>query len=481
MRWPFPLYLNIRQKVLVALTLCILAIGSIGMMSFHNLQAIEVKHHILEVADDLGNVILEIRRYEKNYLLYGSPEDLKETYKYIEQAREVLNSISDEESNLRAAPLMGRLRTELGTYQELLDQLTVAGSQEKLPPGGGLLEQTRESGKTLVNLSQELRALEHHRILYLLNTLKAQLLSSLAIILLLGLSLVSVVANKIVRPLRIIENTTLRIAEGDFRPIPVLDTRDETQRVVEALNRMVSELEKRRSQLVQAEKLSSLGILSSGVAHQLNNPLNNISTSCQILLEELDEADKDFARRMLTNVEQEVRRARDIVRGLLEFSRVKEFCLAPASLSQVVDRSVKLISSQIPPGIEVLTDIPENLVLQLDFQHMQQVFLNLIMNAIQAIENPPGQILLSAEIDTTGETPMAIVQVKDTGGGIRREHVRHIFDPFFTTKEVGTGTGLGLSIVYGIIQKHNGSISVDSREGEGTCFTMRLPLPTPQS
>ncbi len=119
----------------------------------------------------------------------------------------------------------------------------------------------------------------------------------------------------------------LRIAKGDFSPLPVMDTRDETQQVVEAFNRMVTELERRQDQLVQAKKLSSLGVLTSGVAHQLNNPLNNISTSCQILLEDLDQLETDFVRRVLTNVEQEVARARDIVKGLLEFSRAKEFSI----------------------------------------------------------------------------------------------------------------------------------------------------------
>ncbi|GLI32960.1 sensor histidine kinase [Desulforhabdus amnigena] len=477
MHWPFPLYLNIRQKVLVGLILCIFAIGSIGMMSLNNLKAIEKKQHLLQVADDLGNIILEIRRYEKNYLLYGSSEDLNETHKYLEEAQKVLARISPEEGNLKAVPLLNRLREELLTYKKFLNQMTHKGSQNEDASDSTLQEHTRESGKSLVDLSQELVILEHRRILYLLNTLKAQLLASLGILLLLGLSLVSVVANKIVRPLRVIEKTTLRIAEGDFQPIPVLQTHDETQRVVEALNRMVAELEKRQDQLVQAEKLSSLGILSSGIAHQLNNPLNNISTSCQILLEELDEGDKDFARRMLNNVEGEVHRARDIVRGLLEFSRAKEFSLAPASLSQVVERSVRLISSQVPPGIEVLTEIPEGLTLNLDFQQMQQVFLNLTMNAIQAIKNPPGRILIRAEINESDGEKEALIQVKDSGIGIPAENISHVFDPFFTTKEVGKGTGLGLSVVYGIVQKHQGTISVESREGEGTCFTIRLPLP----
>jgi signal transduction histidine kinase len=176
---------------------------------------------------------------------------------------------------------------------------------------------------------------------------------------------------------------------------------------------------------------------------------------------------------MLTNIEHEVHRARDIVRGLLEFARVKEFCLAPTVLFQVVERSVKLISSHVPPGIEILLDVPQDLSLNLDGQRMQQVFLNLIENAVLAIE-PPGQITIRARADLPEK--QVLVTVEDSGKGIPKGELGRIFDPFFTTREVGAGTGLGLSVVFGIVQKHHGSISVESKEGEGTRFAMRFPM-----
>jgi signal transduction histidine kinase len=226
--------------------------------------------------------------------------------------------------------------------------------------------------------------------------------------------------------------------------------------------------------LLQAKKLSSLGTFTSGIAHQLNNPLNNISTSCQILLEEGDETDPVLVRKMLTNIEQEVHRARDIVRGLLEFSRIKEFCLAPTSLRDVVDRSISLISSNVPPGVEIVKEIPKDLQLNLDAQRMQQVFLNLLENAIHAIDSPPGQIKLSAGNSDDGKG--ILISVEDTGKGIPEAQLGRVFDPFYTTKDAGSGTGLGLSIVYGIIQKHGGSIDVESKQGEGTRFNIRLPI-----
>ncbi len=476
MRWTFPLYLNIRQKIIVGLSLCVLIIGSIGGISYRSLHEIERKQRLVEIADDLSNIILEIRRYEKNYLLYGASEDLQENRKYIGEGMEVITKIFPEVEDLKAAPLIHRLKEELLGYRQLMGQLTRDEVQRGHPVDARVTDQLRERGKALVDLSQQLVQFERRRILTIVSSLKTQLLSSLAIFLIFSGFLIPVVGQKIIRPLRVIEKTTLRIAQGDFRPIPVLNSRDETQRVVEAFNRMVTELEKRQDQLLQAKKLSSLGTLTSGIAHQLNNPLNNISTSCQILLEELDQAEREFLRKMLTNIEQEVHRSRDIVRGLLEFSRVKEFCLAPTPLSQVVERSVNLISSQVPPGVQIIRDIPEGLSLNLDAQRMQQVFLNLIENAVHAIKSPPGEIRIAARAEPVGGE--LVITVADTGLGIPEHDLGRVFDPFFTTKEVGLGTGLGLSIVYGIIQKHHGTISVESKEGVGTRFTIRLPLDT---
>ncbi|MCL4503579.1 MAG: HAMP domain-containing histidine kinase [Deltaproteobacteria bacterium] len=465
------MHLNIRQKVIIGLVTCVLAVGFIGGFSYHYLRAIEVKQHIVQIADDLREIILEIRRYEKNYLLYGEQEDFRQNQQYTQKALEVLSQIAPDVQNLRVASQLGSFRQELLAYQELMQQLAAQLKERGQPDSRGLEEQLRSRGKALVDLSVELVAFERRRILEIINTLKGQLLISMAVFLGSMSFFTLLVSRKILRPLRVIESTTRRIAQGDFNPLPVLDTRDETQRVVEGFNRMVQELEKRQDQLVQGKKMSSLGVLTAGIAHQLNNPLNNISTSCQIILEELDEGDKELLRRLLTNVEQEVYRARDIVKGLLEFSRVRDFALKTVPLEDVVNRSTRLISSQVPPGIDVVTEIPDDLILQLDPQRMQEVFLNLLMNATQAVKEPPGEIKISAW--TEGRE--AVITVADTGVGIPKEELDRIFDPFFTTKEVGAGTGLGLSIAYGIIEKHHGTISVESKEGEGTRFTIRMP------
>lgn len=466
------LYLNIKQKVIAAFAFLVIVTGSIGAVSYHHLREIERKQDFLEITDDLKNYILEARRYEKNFLLYNSKEDLEENRRYIQHGMELLHEVSPEIKDVKGLTLISQIRRQISDYEKAMDQLAKEAHLQTATDSP-VQDRLREHGKALVQSSQELAYFERFRILDIVKTLKTQLLAAIGMTIIIGGLLVPITSRKIIGPLRIIERTTHRIARGDFTPLEVLDTHDETQRVVEAFNRMISELEKRQDQLLQAKKLSSLGTLTSGVAHQLNNPLNNISTSCQILMEEFGQMDAEFSKKMLVNIEQEVHRARDIVRGLLEFSRIKEFCLAPVLLSQVIERSIGLISSHIPPGIEIIREVPENLSLNLDAQRMQQVFLNLIENAVHAIE-PPGQIRICAEPDSS--TNQVFIKVEDTGTGIPESDRGRIFDPFFTTKEVGSGTGLGLSIVFGIIQKHQGSISVESREKEGARFIIALPF-----
>ena len=175
----------------------------------------------------------------------------------------------------------------------------------------------------------------------------------------LGILLPFLMILKIFEPLSIIKKATEDIALGRFNRIEVINTKDEMQQVMEAFNTMVRELERRQDQLVQSKKLSSIGTLTAGVAHQLNNPLNNISTSCQIAIDELASGDTELLSRMLKNIDQETMRARDVVKGLLEFSRVQEFSLRPSQLSYVVKRSVQLVQSQVPADIEMVMEIPE--------------------------------------------------------------------------------------------------------------------------
>jgi len=259
---------------------------------------------------------------------------------------------------------------------------------------------------------------------------------------------------------------------------------------------MLKELELRQRHLVQSEKLASLGTLLSGVAHELNNPLSNISTSGQILAEEIDSTDHAYKKELVDQINEQTDRARNIVRSLLEYSRDKDFTDRQLPLRELFEETIRFVKGQLPPSVSVTVDVPGDLVITADKQRIQQAFLNLIKNGIEAI---PGEGAVSIRArkhraidkagDDTGiynylkyrgkctlEDDTIDIEIRDTGEGIPADLLPKVFDPFFTTKDVGKGSGLGLFIVHEIIEEHDGCIAVDSEPGKGTTFLIRLPV-----
>ena len=238
--------------------------------------------------------------------------------------------------------------------------------------------------------------------------------------------------------------------------------------------KVAEELKKRSDQLIQTSKMASLGILTAGVAHELNNPLNNISTSIQILLEELEEGNIEHRRELLLGSEKEIERAKDIVKALLEFSREKTLNLKRVQLKYFVEKTVSLVKGELPSEIRIDMNVPEEIEAKIDPERFQQVLINFILNSMQAITGE-GSITISAWEGVEEDRKTLYCQVQDTGQGISMQDFEKIFDPFFTTKDVGKGLGLGLSISHSIIEQHGGRIDVESIPGGKTTFTLRLP------
>lgn len=477
MRWPLPvLHLNIRQKIVVAFALSLIAFYLIGAGAYGNLLRIGRKAQFVEIAYHLQNTLLEVRRYEKNYLLYGHHEDYQQALFYLEEGAKIFDKITPEIQKMEGAGQLKELGQDMAHYRRLLQDLVQRrqGGKDYVHDTDPVETELRQVGKSLVYQSLQLTKFEHERIIHIVDHLKTHLVGLLIVFFCLMLFITIFLTRKILKPITVIQEITLGIAAGIFKQLPVYPTHDETQAVIEAFNKMLTELQKREKQLVQAQKLSCLGILSSGIAHQLNNPLNNVSTSCQILMEDIDSGDREHIAKLLSNIDQEADRARDIVKGLLDFSRKREFQPDWVNLENLVVGTIRLISSQLPAGVNITSDIPEDLDLFVDGQKLQEVLLNLLINAAQAMANDTGQIHISAE-HYAFVTDVVDIKVRDNGVGIPAEDVSCIFDPFFSTKEVGFGTGLGLSIAYGIIEQHHGSITVESEVGKGTTFSIKLP------
>ncbi len=225
-------------------------------------------------------------------------------------------------------------------------------------------------------------------------------------------------------------------------------------------------------QLQIADKMASIGLLAAGVAHEVNTPLTGISSYTQMLLEH---ADPDAAdTKLLEKIERQTFRAAKIVNGLLTLARGGHAAQerGPVDVNVVINDVLSLLEHQLKAvNIQVRRDLSTAAAIVPAIEHkLQQVFLNLFINARDAMPRG-GWLSITTRVDADG----VVVQVADTGAGIPAEHLSRIYDPFFTTKSVGQGTGLGLSISYGIVREHDGSMSCESRVGEGTRFTLVLP------
>jgi len=265
-------------------------------------------------------------------------------------------------------------------------------------------------------------------------------------------------------------------------------------------------LKEAQAQLVQSEKLASVGQLAAGVAHEINNPIGFITSNLGTLktyaelmkrllegyrqhaaapqegllseLRQLEEAeDLEFVLEdideLLADSIAGSARVKEIVQGLKSFSRVDEAKLAEEDLHAGIDSTLKVVANEIKYKCQVEKDFGDLPRVVCNLAQINQVFMNLLVNAAQAMESQ-GTITIT----TRTEGDFAVVRFRDTGSGIPADKLGSIFDPFFTTKPVGSGTGLGLSISYGIIQDHGGSIEVESEVGVGTEFAIRLPLRT---
>ena len=466
--------LNLREKVIAGLFSYLIIYIIFGCAVFADFTRFNEDVLILIRSVKLGNICLEIRRYEKNYIMSGDPADYQTTKKYILEGLDYVNTLLSDLKETAPPILLHRLQTRLEEYNQLFSDFHTEIPQA-LPRDVRDQSRTglRQQGKELIDISNDLIAYEQEALKRFISEAKYPIIIALFFLLVFTSVLAIFISKKLFDSLDSLQQAADTVARGTFLPLSLPKQKDEIYGVRKAFNMMVEELEQRQQHLIQAQKLSSIGTLTSGVAHQLNNPLNNISTSCQIALAGLDRQDSSGIRKMLENIGQETQRAAEIVKDLLEFSREINFLVRPTNFAAVVDQVLNLAIR--PTGITITKEIPPDLVLDIDPQKMVEALLNLVINAIQAISVPPGgMISLSASVDLLKSE--ATIVVADTGRGIPQEHQQKIFEPFFTTKEIGKGTGLGLSVVYGIIKKHHGNIRVKSTPGQGSRFIISLPL-----
>ena len=246
------------------------------------------------------------------------------------------------------------------------------------------------------------------------------------------------------------------------------------------LRRALEEKERTQRQLIQSESLAAIGQLVAGTAHELNNPLASASSLIQTTVESVDEwevkdGNRDEVINDLTFALKELRRAGDIVRSLLDLSRQSQVYVEPVDINIAIDDALRVLYNQYKHlQIEIEKKYDRGLpVVEGNFANLGQVFINVIKNAIEALDNGHGKLTIVTKHNE--DAGRVLIECRDDGKGIPDDHVMNIFKPFFTTKAVGKGTGLGLYISHEIVKRHGGNIYVESKEGEGSVFLIELP------
>lgn len=470
---------SLRNKVRYGYYICLVIIIVGALFNYLNLKRIDKKIGFSFVISEFFDTTLEMRRFEKNYFLYMDKEDYLQNVKFTEKAEDIIRRNMDAIKELSIKTNVYALDKQIKQYKSLMKDYSQLDKKQDSIEKNTLGNEIRELGKRIVTETEAISIVERNYIQSLVATSKRILLSSIFFLIVVCWLIIQYLSRMVVRPLKQLENSMQSIAEGKFDACNILPNDQADREIVSlgnACNRMIKELEVRQMKFIsQSEKLVSLGTMISGVAHQLNNPLSNISTSSQILHEEIDEADIRYKRELLRQIDEQVDRAKSMVHSLLEYSRKKEFKSKELTLSILVDETIRLIQGDIPSNVEVKARIPDTICITMDKQRMEQAFLNIIKNAIDAIpDESEGRIVITAEEDIGNR--IAEIRIEDTGIGIEPENLKRIFEPFFTTKDDEEGSGLGLFVAREIIEEHGGFIEVKSTPGQGTAFLIKLPL-----
>jgi len=468
---------SIRARLTLGFLLFFLLSTGVTLTAYFTLNRLEQKMAFLEIADQYTTEIQQARRFEKNYLLYGT--NLEDVLEHTQNASSLLTSGRQELKSVIGEQKFRMVEAHLTTYIQLLEKMKALDSRNPSPspPDHPNIEAAlREHGAAMVSQSLELAEEERNAVNLMLKLFKRLPLVFLAVLLPLIFYTANFLARQILTPLGRLLGITERIAHGDFTPIvPARRFRDEFTNLSIALNHMMQELGHRHDMLVKSHKLRAVGTLTAGIAHELNNPINNITLTSAVLEEEYRDLTDEERKEMIYDLSSQADRAARIVRNLLDFARESELESELVDVGRLLEETIQLTTNEVKlKKAKVSFHAPSNLPpIYGDKQSLSQIFVNLVLNALDAM---PGGGQLDIRVEEASEAGFLAVRVKDSGTGIPEHILPNIFDPFFTTKRRGKGTGLGLSVSLGIVKKHGGDIRVESRAGHGTTFTVLLPI-----
>lgn len=479
---------SLRSKIILSYSISIFALLFASLVVY-----VDLKSLLLQIIENENiNVLLystqQMQNHEENLLLHRTTDAYFLLRAQVDSTHDNFIKFRPSFENLAESNELDKLDSNLRYYKRLLEEVNDIDGQQIQKKQQDALRATSEFISNIIRqLSQR-----HH---VLLSEITELVLITIAIGLLVA-TLVSIgsaifVIRRVIRPIRLLEKQLDAVADGELSKL-TLTTRDtEIQSFVKHFNTMLDRLRAQQSQLRHHEKAAALGVLVSGVAHELNNPLSNISTSVQLLLED-EHQNPDLHKQWLAHVDSESERARRIVRRLLDSVRQPSTSIQSISAARLVRSATMLVHRQIDPGIFIDIEDVSDSCINVNLERFQQVFINLIHNAVDAgagniwifgdtttwdDSKPADTESVQGDISSISEAEeLMLFTIADDGPGIPEDNLSQVFTPFFTTKTSGEGTGLGLYLVHEIVEEHDGCISVENRSDGGTQFLIWLPI-----
>ena len=515
--------MSLQKKIILSFLISSALIAVLAIFAYVNFIEIRKEIQYLELSDTLRSKTLQLRRHEKNFFLYRDVKEIETVHRYISEIRSILEQNKLPDAPKQIAALQGKVndyqqrfnRIESLTWSFLDDIARLKARREeyaiffplmestflespliiseqlrilfKLGPDSPILIRLKEldteiislrkTGEEILTASKDLDTVTRQKVDHTISISQTALIILFPLFLLVGISALVVIVRSAVKHLKILAGAIEKTGKGDFTALPASSKHDEVGALIDAFNKMENdlitrdrEIEKKNEELLQSRKLASLGTLASGVAHELNNPLNNIYLAAQILTKEIDtETCPGIIKETVGDIYSQTLRVKRIVSDLLAFAREKPPQFAPVQMTVLVKGILtQMAATEDLQDVRYTVQARDDASVPADSHMMEQVFINLFTNAVDAMG---GKGSLDVAIEREGE--FVRIRVSDTGKGIPQEQLQRIFDPFFTTKD--HGTGLGLAIVYSIIEKHKGRIELQSEQGKGTTFLISLP------
>ena len=518
--------MSLQKKIILSFFISAFIIAILAAFEYVNF--IEIKKEILnlEITDTIRSKSLQLRRHEKNFFLNGDLKELDRAYNYVRELKDILEQSSHSDPTGRLLAFENKI-TE---YEKILNRIEVLywDFQRELkaikplhmqyakffplieatflerpvinadvlmrvflldkgsPAVKSLLQMEQEiadlrkSGEEIINISKELDRIARQKAEDTISLSQMAILIFFPLFLVVGIGTLFYISSKVVKRLGLVIDIVEKTGKGQFSLVSEPAEKwgkDEVGILIRKFNEMEEELVEREEELdtknkelLMSKKLAAIGTLASGVAHELNNPLNNIYISAQVLQKEARDNCSPLVKETLNDIIGQSIRVKGIVGDLLEYARGKEPKFREVELNELITNTHKLlrITVSMDQVHFALNSNNDRIVIKADQEQLERVFINLFTNAVEAMDGK-GDIIV-----TLSKEPNAIkIWVSDTGKGMTPEEMEKVFEPFFTTKD--KGTGLGLAIVFNIIKKHKGEIFVDSQKDKGTTFYMVFP------